>query len=485
MYHYTQSLLHRPIIIPCGEVDQSSTSLFEESCRTSIRDMKCLKDNAIAFSMCIRSEDILLNAGVGLIMQQTNSLMSKKITQEHQKLIKIATEMLESRSPRKAFELTRLAELTKPRSSLKRSKSLADQAEINNEPLVGSNKIRKTKKAIDTTTSFESPEITTPIKAENVFSNSLLNSKNTKLPKKLTMRRISTVQSEPSHSPIRSSPVKRMLRNTRKHSTHAHDVDSQYNAYSSQPVPPLVRTAASDMDTLRVDISAAQWVGSGNFITTPSDHSSTTMSASFNGHEYGFYNNSYDNNPTSAPHNNTFSTDIKANGDIFNNTNNTSNSFMRAQHTSVHNPSVAAIDVSLMTPTDELDPSWNTPSSIWEGSPARGQLPVSAFTNDCSNNNMGNINHGNGNASINVSACMNNIYPSHQIDHHQRPPHQHHQHPGLIEMHEGYPQGENCVPGMPVPTVVSPLGTTAAEASYHHSMMMAAATGAYGHLNTP
>ena len=475
--------------------------LFEESCRALIQDLKRLKDSDNGFDMCIRSEEILLNAGVGLIIQQLGPTLNKKVTLESRKLVKVATDMLESESPLKALEISRVMQLTRPRSSLKRSKSPTSPGEAKDEELNPSNKIRKTQQAVDVSTSFDSPEITTPIKAESVDFPGIVHGKPTKSPLKLTMRRISTVQSEPSYSPIRSSPVKRISRNQRKCSAHIREAESQPLAYSSQPVLPAARMPGPDMETLRVDISAAQWTGTNNFVATPSDHSSTTMSASFSGRDYGFYSSSYDHNPTSAPHTNTFRNN-KINNDGFNGINATSNSFVEAQHTPIHNPSITTIDMPLMTPTDELDPSWNTPSSMWEGSPSQNQLPASTITSDCiNNNNINSITHENGNSRMEMSTCMSGMYTSHHIDHqHQHQPlpqpplshhhqHQHqHQHPGLVEMHEGsYPAGEGYMPGMPVTAAVSPMRTTPVDATYHHSMMMAAAvtTGAYGQMNTP
>ena len=479
-------------MIYCGEADQSSTSIFGESCKTLAHDLRQLEQNNMVFAMCIRSEDLLLLAGIGLLMQQSSPLASRTSKLESQAHIKAISEILHTGGSQGASELSYLIELVKPRSSLKRNKFSATQEDRKEEQVNGRNKIRKTQKAINTITSFDTPEITTPIKVEHAVSNSYTNNLDTKSPLKPTMRRISTVQSEPSYSPIRSSPVKRIPRNARHGTKQSYDFDLSSNTCSSQPVQSLIRAPPLEVDSLRVDVSAAQWARAGSYVATPPDHSPAAMSASFNhSHGYSFYNNTYENNPTSVPHTDTLpfnGNDNFANSDA----NIHPNSHIHIQHSNVNNANAPNVDVALMTPTDDFDPSWNTPSSVWDGSPAQSQIPISTMTSNCCNN----INSPHRGTEMNMNACMNNFYTSHQVEqqqtqnsHHHHPHHSHHpphhqqNHHALVDVPDEYSQTGNYVH---VPTVLPAGEVVAADPTYQQSMMMAAAAaGAYGHLHTP
>lgn len=468
-------------MICCGEADQSSPFNFGESCKTLVQDLRHLEQNSMTFTMCIRGEDLLLIAGIGLLVRQSSQLVNRTLKSEFQALTRAVLEMVESKGSQKAAELSYLIELTKPRSSLKRSNSSATQEDLDRKQMNGRNKIRKTQKVINTVTSFDTPEITTPIKVEHAVSNNSMHKLDTKSPLKSTMRRISTVQSEPSYSPIRSSPVKRIPRNVRHDTTQSYDLDLHSNTCSSQPMQSWIRDPPLDVNPLRVDVSAAEWAKAGNFVATPSDHSSAAMSASFNhNHDYSFYNNTYNNNPTSAPHTNNFP--FNGNNDFTNTDANVhSNSHIHLQHSNVNNTNATNVEVPLMTPTEDYDPSWNTPSSVWDSSPAQSQIPVSTMTANCCNS----ISSSHTGTEMNMNHCMTNLYTTHQVEQHpnqnSHPHHAHHH--ALADVRDEYPQAGNYVP---VPTVLPSGDVVAANHSYQQSMMMAAATGgAYGHLHTP
>ena len=468
-------------MICCSEANKSLSN-FGESCKSLVQDLRQLNQENKVFAMCIRSEDLLLIAGIGLLMQRSSPLVSRTSKSEFQALTKAALEMVESRGSQRASELSHLMELTKPRSSLKRSNSSATQEDPLDGQITGRNKIRKTQKAINTVTSFDTPEITTPIKVEYaVPSNNYMNNLDTKSPLKSTMRRISTVQSEPSYSPIRSSPVKRISRNVRHDTTQSYDLDLASNTCSRQSMQSWIRAPPSEVNSLRVDVSTAQWARAGSFVATPSDHSSAAISASFNhNHDYSFYNNTYDNNSNSVPHVNNIPFD---GSDDFTNAdaNIHPNSHIHVQHSHVNNINATNIDMPLITPTDDCGPSWNTPS-VWDGSPAQSQIPVSTMTSNCCNR----VNSSHTGTEMSINARMNNLYTSHQVEQHQNQTphhHHHHHHPALVDVREEYSQTGNYVP---VPTVLPAGDGVAADSTYQQSVMMAAAaSGAYGHLHTP
>ena len=361
-----------------------------------------MENDSLGFAMCLKSDELLLSASIGLVLQSSQSGTSRKAKQENQSLLNAATKSLRTKSPELAAQLQNFGELAKIQSPVKRTFSMASQQDNKSEEANKKIKASKTARPKNKTTFQTKLGSNKLTYTADSISDDFFDNADTKRLLLSSARRISTVRSEPSHSPIRSSPIKPPPLDTRRYSTQTYDVDTSYHPYVGQLSHSSQASASSflggpvdESNSLKIDISASQWSHASNGFSAPTVQIVQSpvhdMSTSFTVADSSSFYNAYDSAttpihalpPTPTPtHANSTSVPLLTserfgnvhqhsnNNDIHNNPTNTLSSHMMA---------TTGSEGQLMTPTDDFETVVWTPSSLWDGS-QQDRMPVSVPT---------------------------------------------------------------------------------------------------------
>lgn len=97
-YHYIRTLIHRPAAcFAPHEMASASTVALAGSSKHMIQILQLLDERHLAFSFCLNKDELLITAGVGVMLQSLSLSRESKLMKDSQKTVCAVMEMLKRR----------------------------------------------------------------------------------------------------------------------------------------------------------------------------------------------------------------------------------------------------------------------------------------------------------------------------------------------------------------------------------------------------
>jgi hypothetical protein len=97
VYHHIRSLIYRPIVIAnLGDKASSAVVAVGDACKHIIQIVQLLDERKLSFSFCLNRNEVLVQAGFGLLFQTLNLARDGKLIKDSNRLVCSVMDMLES-----------------------------------------------------------------------------------------------------------------------------------------------------------------------------------------------------------------------------------------------------------------------------------------------------------------------------------------------------------------------------------------------------
>jgi hypothetical protein len=108
-YHHIRSLIYRPAVIAnLGDKGSSAMVAVGNSCKSIVQIFQLLDERKLSFSLCLNRNEVLLQAGFGLLFQTLDCDRDGKLIKDCNRLVCSVIEMLEHGSAIGAMEFRRV-----------------------------------------------------------------------------------------------------------------------------------------------------------------------------------------------------------------------------------------------------------------------------------------------------------------------------------------------------------------------------------------
>ncbi|KAF3009758.1 hypothetical protein E8E13_009550 [Curvularia kusanoi] len=109
-YYHIQSLIHRPIVVAdLGDKGSSALVTVGDACKHLVQIVQLLDERSLSFSFCLNRNEVLVQAGFGLLYQTLNLARDGKLIKDCNRLICSVMDMLERGSAAGSTEFRRIA----------------------------------------------------------------------------------------------------------------------------------------------------------------------------------------------------------------------------------------------------------------------------------------------------------------------------------------------------------------------------------------
>ncbi|KAL5119622.1 DNA-binding transcription factor cat8 [Pleosporales sp. CAS-2024a] len=97
VYHHIRSLIYRPIVVAnLGDKASSAIVAVGDACKHIVQIVQLLDERKLSFSFCLNRNEVLVQAGFGLLFQVLNIARDGKLSKDCSRLICSVMDMLES-----------------------------------------------------------------------------------------------------------------------------------------------------------------------------------------------------------------------------------------------------------------------------------------------------------------------------------------------------------------------------------------------------
>ncbi|KZM22061.1 DNA-binding transcription factor cat8 [Ascochyta rabiei] len=108
-YHHIRSLIYRPIVVAnLGDKGSSAMVAVGDACKHIVQIVQLLDERKLSFSFCLNRNEVLVQAGFGLLFQNLNLARDGKLIKECNRLVCSVMDMLESGSAAGSTEFRRV-----------------------------------------------------------------------------------------------------------------------------------------------------------------------------------------------------------------------------------------------------------------------------------------------------------------------------------------------------------------------------------------
>ncbi|KAF2740146.1 hypothetical protein EJ04DRAFT_233479 [Polyplosphaeria fusca] len=108
-YHHVRSLIYRPAVVAnLGDKGSSAVVAVGDACKHIVQIVQLLDERKLSFSFCLNRNEVLVQAGFGLLFQTLNLDRDGKLIKDCNRLICAVIEMLEHGSAAGAVEFRRI-----------------------------------------------------------------------------------------------------------------------------------------------------------------------------------------------------------------------------------------------------------------------------------------------------------------------------------------------------------------------------------------
>lgn len=95
-YHHIRSLIYRPIVVAnLGDKGSSAVVAVGDACKHIIQIVQLLDERKLSFSFCLNRNEVLVQAGFGLLFQTLNLARDGKLIKDSNRLVCSVMDMLE------------------------------------------------------------------------------------------------------------------------------------------------------------------------------------------------------------------------------------------------------------------------------------------------------------------------------------------------------------------------------------------------------
>lgn len=95
-YHHARSLIYRPVVVAnLGDKGSSAVVAVGDACKRIIQIVELLDERKLSFSFCLNRNEVLIQAGFGLLFQTLNLARDGKLIKDSNRLVCIVMDMLE------------------------------------------------------------------------------------------------------------------------------------------------------------------------------------------------------------------------------------------------------------------------------------------------------------------------------------------------------------------------------------------------------
>ncbi|KAJ4364937.1 DNA-binding transcription factor cat8 [Ascochyta clinopodiicola] len=108
-YHHIRSLIYRPIIVAdLGDKGSSALVAVGDACKHIVQIVQLLDERKLSFSFCLNRNEVLVQAGFGLLFQNLNLARDGKLIKDCNRLVCSVMDMLECGSAAGSTEFRRI-----------------------------------------------------------------------------------------------------------------------------------------------------------------------------------------------------------------------------------------------------------------------------------------------------------------------------------------------------------------------------------------
>ncbi|KAF1849308.1 uncharacterized protein K460DRAFT_305313 [Cucurbitaria berberidis CBS 394.84] len=98
-YHHIRSLIYRPVVVAnLGDKSSSAVVAVGDACKHIVQIVQLLDERKLSFSFCINRNEVLVQAGFGLLFQTLNLARDGKLIKDSNRLVCSVMDMLEGGS---------------------------------------------------------------------------------------------------------------------------------------------------------------------------------------------------------------------------------------------------------------------------------------------------------------------------------------------------------------------------------------------------
>jgi hypothetical protein len=108
-YHHVRSLIYRPAVVAnLGDKGSSAVVAVGDACKHIVQIVQLLDERKLSFSLCLNRNEVLVQAGFGLLFQTLNLDRDGKLIKDCNRLVCAVIDMLERSSAAGAVEFRRI-----------------------------------------------------------------------------------------------------------------------------------------------------------------------------------------------------------------------------------------------------------------------------------------------------------------------------------------------------------------------------------------
>lgn len=119
-YHHIRSLIYRPVVVAnLGDKGSSALVAVGDACKHIVQIVQLLDERKLSFSFCLNRNEVLVQAGFGLLFQTLNLAREGKLIKDCNRLVCTVMELLERGSAAGSNEFRRIgcSMITVPRAA--------------------------------------------------------------------------------------------------------------------------------------------------------------------------------------------------------------------------------------------------------------------------------------------------------------------------------------------------------------------------------
>lgn len=95
-YYHIQSLIYRPVVVAdLGDKGSSALVAVGDACKHLVQIVQLLDERKLSFSFCLNRNEVLVQAGFGLLFQTLNLARDGKLIKDCNRLMCSVMDMLE------------------------------------------------------------------------------------------------------------------------------------------------------------------------------------------------------------------------------------------------------------------------------------------------------------------------------------------------------------------------------------------------------
>src|SRR3954471_2100458 len=96
VYHHIRSLIYRPVVVAnLGDKSSSAVVAVGDACKHIVQIVQLLDERKLSFSFCLNRNEVLVQAGFGLLFQTLGLARDGKLIKDCNRLIFSIMDMLE------------------------------------------------------------------------------------------------------------------------------------------------------------------------------------------------------------------------------------------------------------------------------------------------------------------------------------------------------------------------------------------------------